>query len=50
MCSASSSAGGLVCGVVSSGPDRGAMVSASRISTHPLGVCQVVTSTVVPGS
>ena len=26
------------------------MVRASRISTHPLGVCQVVTSTVVPGS
>ena len=48
-CSASSSAGGRVCGVVSSGPVRGAMVSASRTSSHPLGVCQVVTSTFVPG-
>ena len=39
-----------MCGVVSSGPSRRAMVSASRISTHPDGVCHVVTSTLVPGS
>ena len=36
-CSASSSAGGRVCGVIVSSPWRGPSVSASRTSTQPLG-------------
>ena len=50
MCSASSSAGGRVCGVIVSTRRRGPMMSASRTSIHPAGVFQVVTSTFVPGS
>ena len=49
-CSASSSAGGRVCGVIVSSPRRGPIVSASRTTTQPPGVCQVVTSVFVPGS
>ena len=50
MWSASSSAGGLVCGVTSSSPVRGPMVSASRTSIQPCGVFHVVFRTFVPGS
>ena len=49
MCSASSSAGGRVCGVTSSSWSRGPIVSASRTTTQPLGVFQVVSRTFVPG-
>ena len=48
--SPSSSAGGRVCGVTVSSPVRGPIVSASRTTTQPLDVCQVVTSVLVPGS
>src|SRR4051794_21518765 len=48
--SASSSAGGRVCGVTVSSPVRGPIVSASRTSTQPLGVFHVVTRLLVPGS
>ena len=48
--SASSSAGGRVCGVISSSPRLGPIVSASRTTAQPLWVFQVVTSTLVPGS
>ena len=50
MWSPSSSAGGRVCGVMVSSPERGPIVSASRTSIQPVGVCQVVTSVFVPGS
>ena len=50
MWSPSSSAGGLVCGVISSSRSRGPMVSASRTTIQPDGVFHVVTSTFVPGS
>ena len=49
MCSASSSAGGRVCGVTMSGPRVGPIVRASRTTTQPDGVFHVVTSTLVPG-
>ena len=49
MWSASSSAGGRVCGVTSSSWSLGPSVSASRTTTQPLGVLHVVTSTFVPG-
>ena len=48
--SASSSVGGRVCGVIVSSPRRGPIVSASRTIAHPVGVFQVVTSVLVPGS
>ena len=41
---------GRVWGVTVSSPSRGPMVRASRTTTHPLEVCQVVTRTLVPGS
>ena len=50
MCSASSSAGGRVCGVTESSRSVGPIVSASRTTIQPLGVFHVVTSTFVPGS
>jgi hypothetical protein len=50
MWSASSSAGGRVCGVIVSVSPDGPIVSASRISIQPVGVFQVVTSTFVPGA
>ena len=50
MWSPSSSAGGRVCGVMVSSPVRGPIVSASRTTIQPVGVCQVVTSVFVPGS
>ena len=50
MCSASSSVGGRVWGVTTSGPVLGPIVSASRTTTQPDGVFQVVSSTLVPGS
>ena len=50
MCSASSSAGGRVCGRIESSCSDGPIVSASRTTTHPDGVFHVVTSTFVPGS
>ena len=50
MWSASSSAGGRVCGVTSSSPSWGPMVSASRTTTQPPFVCHVVVRTLVPGS
>ena len=50
MWSASSSAGGRVCGVIASSCSQGPIVSASRIRSQPLGVFHVVTSTFVPGS
>ena len=50
MWSASSSAGGRVCGVIVSSWCRGPIVSASRTTTQPPIERQVVTSTLVPGS
>jgi hypothetical protein len=50
MWSASSSVGGRVCGVTVSSCVRGPIVSASRTTIQPVGVCQVVTSVLVPGS
>ena len=50
MWSASSSAGGRVCGVTVSSWLHGPIVSASRTTTQPDGVFHVVTSTFVPGS
>ena len=50
MWSASSSAGGRVCGVTVSSWLHAPIVSASRTTTQPDGVFQVVTSTLVPGS
>ena len=50
MWSASSSAGGRVCGVTASSWSRGPIVSASRTTIQPVGVFHVVTSTFVPGS
>jgi hypothetical protein len=50
MWSASSSAGGRVCGVTLSSPRRGPMVRASMTSTQPVGVFQVVIRVLVPGS
>ena len=50
MWSPSSSAGGLVCGVTSSRPRVGPIVSASRTTIQPAGVFQVVSSTLVPGT
>ncbi len=50
MWSPSSSAGGRVCGVIVSVSPAGPIVSASRTTTQPVGVFQVVTSTFVPGS
>ena len=47
--SASSSAGGLVWGVIVSSWLRGLMVSASRTMIQPFGVFHVVSSTFVPG-
>ena len=49
-CSASSSAGGRVCGVTASGPLVGPMVNASLTTTQPDGVFHVVTRTFVPAS
>ena len=48
--SASSSAGGRVCGVTVSSWSVGPIVNASRTTTQPDGVFQVVTRTFVPGS
>ena len=48
--SASSSVGGRVCGVIVSCRGAGPIVSASRTTTQPVGVCQVVSSTFVPGT
>ena len=50
MWSPSSSAGGRVCGVIVSSPSRGPIVNASRTTIQPVGVFQLVTSTLVPGS
>ena len=50
MWSASSSAGGRVCGVISSSWSQGPMVRASRTTIQPVGVFQVVARTFVPGS
>ncbi len=50
MWSASSSAGGRVCGVIWSSWFQGPIVRASRTTIQPAGVFQVVTSTFVPGS
>jgi hypothetical protein len=50
MWSASSSAGGRVCGVIVSTPSRGPIVSASRTTIHPPAVRQVVSRTFVPGT
>jgi len=50
MWSASASAGGRVCGVVSSSSSCEPIVSASRTRTQPDGVFQVVVKTLVPGS
>src|SRR6476659_2946343 len=50
MWAASSSAGGRVCGVISSSWSRGPMVSASRTSSQPVGVRQVVIITFVPAT
>jgi hypothetical protein len=50
MWSASSSAGGLVWGVILSSWSQGPIVSASRTRNQPEGVFHVVTSTFVPGS
>ena len=49
MWSASSSAGGRVCGVTASSCSVGPIVSASRTTIQPAGVFHVVTSTFVPG-
>ena len=49
-CWASSSAGGRVWGVTSSSCSVGPMVRASRIITQPVGVFQVVSRMLVPGS
>ncbi len=49
MWSASSSAGGRVCGVIVSSSSRGPIVSASRTTIQPFGVFQVVSRTFVPG-
>ena len=48
--SASSSAGGRVCGVVVSSPRVGPIVRALRTSTHPVGVFHAVAMVLVPGS
>ena len=48
--SASSSAGGRVCGVTLSSDSRGPIVSASRTTTQPDGVFHVVERTFEPGS
>jgi hypothetical protein len=50
MWSASSSAGGRVCGVTLSSWSHGPMVNASRTWIQPDGVFQVVRRTLVPGS
>ena len=50
MWSASSSAGGRVCGVTASSASFGPIVRASRTTTQPPGVFHVVTRTFVPGS
>jgi len=50
MWSASSSAGGRVCGVISSSCWCGPIVSASRTISQPPGVFQVVRIVFVPGS
>ena len=50
MWSASSSAGGRVCGVISSSWSKGPIVSAVRTTIQPVGVFQVVVRTFVPGS
>ena len=50
MWSASSSAGGRVCGVISSSWSLGPMVSASRTRIQPVGVFHVVATMFVPGS
>ncbi len=50
MWSASSSVGGRVCGVTVSSWVRGPIVSASRTRIQPVGVFQVVSTTLVPGS
>ena len=51
MWSASSSAGGRVCGVIVSSPSRGPIVSASRTSAQPPpGTCQLVMTVLEPGS
>ena len=50
MWSPSSSAGGRVWGVISSSPRRGPIVRASRTMIHPVGVFQVVSRVLVPGS
>ena len=39
-----------MCGVIASSWSHGPIVRASRTTTHPDGVFQVVTSTFVPGS
>ena len=49
MWSASSSAGGRVCGVIASSCDQGPIVSASRTTIQPDGVFHVVSRTFVPG-
>ena len=48
--SASSSAGGRVCGVIASSRSQGPIVRASWTTIHPVGVRQVVESTFVPGA
>ncbi len=50
MWSASSSAGGRVCGVTASSCCSGPIVSASWTTIQPDGVFQVVTRMLVPGS
>jgi hypothetical protein len=50
MWSASSSAGGRVCGVIESSCAHGPIVSASRTTIQPDGVFHVVLRTFVPGS
>ena len=50
MWSPSVSGGGRVCGVTSSSPRVGPMVSASRTRAQPVGVRQVVATVFVPGS
>ena len=50
MWSPSSSAGGRVWGVIMSSPCRGPIVRASRTMIHPVGVFQVVSRVLVPGS
>jgi len=49
-CSASSSVGGRVCGVMTSSERRGPIVSASRTISQPPGTCHVVSSVLVPAS